>query len=585
VPGGGWPGSINPAVVPNFLFIADGFPPADSGTFEQLVASMVHRFKTTHLTTPFDVLATSMNFWQTFMPSDVRGISVRCEVYVVEQDGKRRGYMVPNPEQPPAAGKWTKLEHLVYAVGLPVSTDLPSNTNRTNDDIQAEWTVLYRPDLAPHLSDELITAWRRLGNRCLLEEKDTTLGMAYGNPPRVDGESDDLFVDFHPYRLDRQRLDRFLATLRGDQGHDLTTLWAAPANGPRPTNYDYVFIFSSCKWDRGHNKDGYIAMNVDEQNFLLGISTSGNGACQWDPPSILSSVSSLRSGRALHEVAHSFGLGDEYANIDRVFTGSAADLERYGNLQAATDAQTGGQLDGEAIKWNWLRARKGALVRDTVTSSGSNRWRVQLQPGRGLQFAVGDKVVLRKRNYPKPLGKNPAETVVKAADGQITVLEIAEPRSADEVTVVGAINPDLTFGEGDVLYMPTPAPESVRSATYPFAGLVAKNIKDFITATHKPLTPDPCVPAEAKKDVQDPILDGVDLPICFSEKPRIVGLYHGGRQVTCGIFHPAGTCMMHSEPYDEREFCAVCRYILVEIIDPFKHFEIDLQYDNFYPQR
>jgi hypothetical protein len=35
---------------------------------------------------------------------------------------------------------------------------------------------------------------------------------------------------------------------------------------------------------------------------------------------------------------------------------------------------------------------------------------------------------------------------------------------------------------------------------------------------------------------------------------------------------------------DGREFCAVCRYILVDIIDPFKHFQIDINYSTFYPQ-
>ncbi|MFF4879411.1 hypothetical protein [Micromonospora sp. NPDC000668] len=585
VPGGGWPGFINPAVVPNFLFIGDGFTPADSGTFEQLAVSLVHRFKTSHLTTPFDLLATSMNFWQVFVPSSVRGISIRCEVYTTGVDEKRRGFMVPNPERPPDAGEW-RLEHLIYAAGLPVSTDLPSNTARTNADIKTDWTALYHPDPAPHATDSLINRWRQLGNRSLVEEKDTTLGMAYGNPPRVNSESDDEFIAFHPYRLDRDRLDRFLTTLRGDQGHDLTALWAASQDGNRPTNYDYVFVLSSCKWDRGINHDGYIAMNVEDSAELRGLSiVSGTGAYHWDPPSIPNSVSGLRSGRALHEIAHSYGLGDEYALAEDAFTGSAADLDRYGNLQVESDAQTGGQLDGEQIKWNWLRARKGALVRDLVTSTGANRWNVKLQPGQGAQFAVGDKVVLRKRDYPNPLRKNPIETVLRAPDGRTTVLEIDEPRSADEVTVVGAINPDLTFLEGDVLYMPALAPDSVRSETYPFAGLVAKNIKDFITANHRPLTPDPCDPAEAMKAVQDPILNGVNLPICFSEKPRIVGLYHGGGAKSCGIFHPAGTCMMHGTALDSLEFCAVCRYVLVEIIDPFKHFQIDLQYDDFYPLR
>jgi hypothetical protein len=490
--------------------------------------------------------------------------------------------MVPNAVKPPAAGAWS-LENLVYAVGLPLAADLPSNAARTNAQIKAEWAALFDPDPSPNVPDDLLNRWRRLGNRSLVDEKDTPLGFAYGAPPQVNDETDNLFVDFHRNRLTRGRLNRFLATLQGNQGHDLSAVWAE-AGGVRPANFDYVFIFSSVKWDRGHNSDGYIAMNVDDRRYLRGVSTvPGRNAYRWNPPDLPSSISSLRSGRALHEIAHSYGLGDEYADQDAPFTGTAADLQGYANLQAEADAQAGGQIHGDEIKWNWFRARKGALVRETVVSAGADRWTVKLQPGQGLQFAVGDKAILRKRNYPRPLGKDPVETVTRGADGRITVLEIAEPRSGDQVTVVGAINPDLSFGEGDVLYLPRPAPDSVRSDTYPFAEMVAKNIKDFITAQHAPLTPVPCDPAESKKDVQDPILTGVSLPICFSHKPRIVGLYHGGRRRPCGIFHPAGTCMMHGGEYDSLEFCAVCRYILVELIDPFKHFQTDLKYDEFYP--
>ena len=88
VVGGGWPGMLNAAVVPNFLFICDGFTNADSNNFVQLVNSIVRHFKTNHHASPFDVLATSINFWRVFLPSDARGISILCEVYTTTQDGE-----------------------------------------------------------------------------------------------------------------------------------------------------------------------------------------------------------------------------------------------------------------------------------------------------------------------------------------------------------------------------------------------------------------------------------------------------------------------------------------------------------------
>ena len=315
-------------------------------------------------------------------------------------------------------------------------------------------------------------------------------------------------------------------------------------------------------------------MNAEDRTFLRGISTvTGRNAYKLEPPDVPTSFSGLRSGRALHEIAHSFGLGDEYAQTDTSFPGTAADLTRFGNLQTEGDTIVNGQFNADQIKWNWFRARKGALLTDVI-SIGVNRWRVNLVPGHGLPFAVGDKVILRKRDYPNPLGKNPIETVTKDASGRPIVLEIDDPRSGDFVTVVGAID-HMNFVEGDVLYMPTPAPESVRSEINPFAGLIAKNIKDFINTKHRSLSGPACDPEVSKQDVQDPDLPGVDLPICFSEKPRIVGMYYGGNLSSCGIFHPAGSCMMHGREYNSEQFCAVCRYLLVEIINPFHHFQID----------
>jgi hypothetical protein len=31
--------------------------------------------------------------------------------------------------------------------------------------------------------------------------------------------------------------------------------------------------------------------------------------------------------------------------------------------------------------------------------------------------------------------------------------------------------------------------------------------------------------------------------------------------------------------------CAVCRYVMVDLVNPSKHFEIDRDYDDIYPLR
>ena len=42
---------------------------------------------------------------------------------------------------------------------------------------------------------------------------------------------------------------------------------------------------------------------------------------------------------------------------------------------------------------------------------------------------------------------------------------------------------------------------------------------------------------------------------------------------------------MRNEHVVSTEFCAVCRYVMVDFVDPSKHFQIDLDYDDIYPLR
>jgi hypothetical protein len=89
-----------------------------------------------------------------------------------------------------------------------------------------------------------------------------------------------------------------------------------------------------------------------------------------------------------------------------------------------------------------------------------------------------------------------------------------------------------------------------------------------------------------KRDVQEPDLTGITLPgfLCFKHKTRIVGLYSGGARWACGIFHPTGQCVMRDHDDADTEFCAVCRYIIVDFVDPIRHAEIDRDYAEIYPQ-
>ncbi len=79
-----------------------------------------------------------------------------------------------------------------------------------------------------------------------------------------------------------------------------------------------------------------------------------------------------------------------------------------------------------------------------------------------------------------------------------------------------------------------------------------------------------------------------NLPVLPTQKPcyepLIIGLYDGGARFHCEVFHPGGICMMrdHSEGDKHMRFCHVCRYVLVEMIDPTKHGDLDAVYFKEY---
>jgi hypothetical protein len=112
-------------------------------------------------------------------------------------------------------------------------------------------------------------------------------------------------------------------------------------------------------------------------------------------------------------------------------------------------------------------------------------------------------------------------------------------------------------------------------------------VKNEITNGNRPLWAHPAGDQTKGPDVQPPNLDNIDLPgidWCFKNKTRIIGLYEGGAQRARDIFHPAGNCMMRDDHDEAAEFCHVCRYVIVDMVDPSKHFEIDLDYGDVYAQ-
>jgi hypothetical protein len=261
-----------------------------------------------------------------------------------------------------------------------------------------------------------------------------------------------------------------------------------------------------------------------------------------------------------------------------------------------------GKYSGDEIKWNWHRISKAAVIlpnkndpaKPPITDSAGT-FEIPVRLGHGLQFNQGDKVLLRLRKWDEPLKKKPdtlsQDQLLEIVEVKKFELGVTDPPPRDRIVVkpVNAGSVTLAqlerFKEGSIVYLPAPAPESVRDPVkYPFAEMVPLNIKQAITAQNRPLTPVPCIDTPgAFTEIPDLTNVEVNLRGRFF-KPFIVGIYEGGGKDTCGIMRPAGKCMMRNNHEDHAFFCPVCRYVIVDFVDPFLHFEIDQEYQFVYPQ-
>jgi hypothetical protein len=618
VPGAGWPGTIAPERVPNILFLGDGFPAA--AEFVAITDRLVENLKSNPWIHPFDFLATSMNFWRVFVPALKAGISVRNEVFTFTQDGKKFARALPAARKPVGAQTWT-VGNLFYIVGLPVPADGAKSDQNIRDDwknlfdpqllapdleLQATWNRLVNPTTPDEQleSDGLIEDWKSKANRTFIDEMDGFPGMSYGDPPAAN--QDDVFsLGLHPARAGF-RLESFYSALMSANNVKLAgdrpigLLWANEDPSFKLPNI--VVYLSSIPGGRANSA---IAMSTKTENMdFLVDPVVGRNAVQLAPFAIESSADLADSCRTLaHEIAHNFGLGDEYQETATSFADQTNELEGSANLQTEGSAKTAGEFSGDEIKWNWHRITRAALIefnpddptKPPITET-DGKFQIPVRLGQAAQFGKDDKLLLRVREWKKPLKKKP-DTLLHNQELKVVEIKlykpgVTAPPPMDRIIVEpvngGAVTIDQLkrFKEGSIVYLPTPAPESVRSADYPYAEMVALNIKNFISPAPgrhgRPLTPVPCDNV-VSIDRQFPQLEPLNLSKRYFP-PMIIGLYEGGAKCTCQIYHPAGMCMMANNHVEHTEFCFVCNYIIVDFVNPFLHFEIDREYENQYPQ-
>ena len=612
--------ALNDARVPNILLLPDGF--TDNGTdqrdFEQHARTVVSRLAQRAHMRPFDLLLQNkrINWFTAWLPSRQAGITIGQELCPLPSVGAIEAKPVEGPtlDTPPSA--WT-LGNLINAVGLPVPTqDTPGSPLGTDASGRVhDWRTVYGTDIAAaKISPLVYNEWLALSGRVLLNERDTAFHMLSSSRPRVDGEGV-ADVALNPRRLHVADLDAFLDSLTTEHGDPIPKLWSTDAR-------DEGLLVILC---RTHSYAGFnsfrsrkarlVAVSLlNLETHRIEARTNGPG---FDivPDPVPASVHPHTWTTTAHELSHSWGLSDEYGGHKLVNLRSVADSP---NVQPRKELLDGsGRLTTNWLKWLWPRIASAGVIAAAPTPTG-DRFIVRLRPGharplelRKLQgvgtvrvagFRIGDVVRLRTR----PL--LPTSAVSPRTSPRLRVMDVrGDELELAWVSPASALLP-FSFPVDSIVLLPVRARDPAPGVLADDLELVAASVRARIDTTHNSLNANP-LPGEVASGAVDapnrPVPDvllvqptpSTNWPGRAAPKPPrysswVIGIVENGDGSNTEIVHPSGVCVMNApQIFDDRkggpiksyQFCHVCRYALVDRLDPTQHGRIDRDYAPRYP--
>jgi hypothetical protein len=575
------PGAARLEDVPNVLLLPDGFTADEQGAFEGLVRQLVHRLRVRRRTRPFDLLKDRINYFSAWVASPEAGVSVLEEVGLAGATGgtDTAACVSTNVDAASVAGAWH--------VGAP-----SANTTRF-----------------------------------LLNERDTAFHVGIGGRPNAAA-----FYQFLRPRLNNAQrvatpdLDAFLAALVDPDtpGRRVGSVWMRPDPGdPDPVRgKDARLLVFVCRYRRsdGFNRakspvGSYVCVSLAEDHAAAHVVQPGANGEGFDlvPDPIPDRVPLEMWSMTAHEICHTFSLGDEYGTdypgrpqnspalalpADKV-----EEVRLNPNVQARADLLTNGALDADRIKWLWPRIEKAGVLdepTDPPSDVGVPPFRLRLERGHAAVFEAGDVVRLRTR----PLlsaGPPSYRLRVIALEGDVLVVE------PDETTPDAEAQLTPYYVKGTVVMAPRREPD-VGSRRGDDLLLVHESALTVIDDTGNPLNALPFEPAGRPPttvlgvNTPTPATNFEDEP---SRPPRQsglrVGLYENGASYDADVYRPTGMCFMRTSraltetdeagqaltTKDQRmyqRFCPVCRYALVDLIDPTQHGRIDRDFDRVYPE-
>jgi hypothetical protein len=617
----------------NILFVSEGFLKNQEPGFRKAVADVVNSLRTEKFLEPFSLLKDSINYWSVFVASREEGISVLGDQEIIGGSTPMgAAIQVQLPRQPaPSAAEWT-VANMVHEGGLPLPREASvqgsaawASSRRKLYDIPAS------APLPSGVTRAKVEAWNDLRSRTLLNERDSAFGLAHCDRPRASGQdAADGRLALDPRRTSEASLQMFLENLKFGQDPDTSTrysigeTWVEDRSGAGGGK-DFPLVCFVCQSDtRGgawtpvdRTVPYFTASTGRGFRALVKAAVNGHDLSMLPIERTLSlplfaSLVAYGCGRALR-------LRDEDGDGEGTIPGPTT-LVSGENVQAETlivSTSSGARsIDGRKIAWLWPRIVNAGVVKVDVDINNKVLSPQKCDPF-GIPDPTGSFVLVRfQKSPPKPFAKgdrvrlrasmmksgafvywqNPSQDAFAAFpffvehvlnDG--VVLSYQTP----QLPQLGYLDPsgpqlDLLLFK-DVVTCLLIAPRIVDVAEIK---LIADPIWRHIDSSDSPLNArlfsqgEACRPAlHARADVTPENLpQGLKLPKDLPSKADIVGIYDGGAHFDCGVYRPAGRCRMRRGLDATTPFCHVCRYIIVDRVDPTRHGLLDDLYELQYPR-